>query len=178
MMNKSKVYQYLRNNGFTVAEIAEAISKLEGGKLVRVYSEPCDCGDHIRHWDGGNYHQEISLIPVGDVLVLEDSDTREFERMGEREDIYVLAPNGKVVNLWGWNSRYLDYQKACPLASFRPGEADLFDGTLGTLEDIPEDWYIKYEYTYTDAEEYVMPDMSDDEEFTPLTTLEMLRKGI
>ncbi|MHC4195647.1 MAG: hypothetical protein ACYSQZ_06855 [Planctomycetota bacterium] len=32
---------------------------VETGELA-IY-EPCDCGSHVRHHNGGNYHQEIFL---------------------------------------------------------------------------------------------------------------------
>ena len=139
---KAVVYMYLRKAGFSVTECKKAFDDLENGNEVVVYEEPCDCGDQIRHNDGGNYHEIVSLVPVGNVVVLEHTDTRWFDALGERSEIYIETPNGKVVALWGYYARYIDPQKANILADFRDGESELFYGELGTLNDIPGDWFI------------------------------------
>lgn len=42
------------------ARLAEAIVKFEETGELNIY-EPCDCGSHIRHNNGGNYHEEVYL---------------------------------------------------------------------------------------------------------------------
>jgi len=39
---------------------AEAIVKYQKTGRLAIY-EPCNCGSHIRHNNGGNYHDEIYL---------------------------------------------------------------------------------------------------------------------
>lgn len=45
---------------------------LKGEKIL--CCEPCDCGSHIRHNNGGNYHDEIAFaIEGGNYFVKEDT---------------------------------------------------------------------------------------------------------
>lgn len=47
-------------NAETQKKIDQQKAILRSGGKVRL-QEPCDCGDHIRHNNGGNYHQVITL---------------------------------------------------------------------------------------------------------------------
>lgn len=40
--------------------IKKAISTLEETGRLSIF-EPCDCGSHVRHNNGGNYHDQIFL---------------------------------------------------------------------------------------------------------------------
>ena len=50
---------------------------------ILLYQEPCDCGSHIRHNNGGNYHRSVELhafVAPDDeswCVVLEHTNTRE-----------------------------------------------------------------------------------------------------
>ena len=35
-------------------------------ETVNLYEEPCNCGDQVRHNNGGNYHRIARLVTVGD----------------------------------------------------------------------------------------------------------------
>lgn len=50
--------------------------------IIVLYREPCNCGDRIRHNNGGNYHAIDRLHLIGDddsiyCVILEETDTRE-----------------------------------------------------------------------------------------------------
>ena len=48
----------------------------ESGKLD--IFEPCNCGSHIQHNNGGNYHQEIYLQRDGDQVFVKYDTTCEL----------------------------------------------------------------------------------------------------
>lgn len=43
-----------------VTRVEEAIASFEESGSLTIY-EPCNCGDHVRHNNGGNYHSIIYL---------------------------------------------------------------------------------------------------------------------
>ena len=54
-------------------KVAAAIKKYDEIGKLNIY-EPCDCGSHIRHNNGGNYHKIISLqCDEGKHFIMEDS---------------------------------------------------------------------------------------------------------
>jgi hypothetical protein len=68
-----------RNN-----RIEQAIKDFEEtGRLV--ISEPCNCGSHIRHNNGGNYHQIIHLARDGDKVFVAFDSTCELVPSAEWE---------------------------------------------------------------------------------------------
>ena len=40
--------------------------------------EPCNCGSACKHFDGGNYHQIVTLLKYRDRFYILESDTRGF----------------------------------------------------------------------------------------------------
>jgi len=88
---------------------------------TRVYTEPCDCGDRIRHNNGGNYHDRINVVAVsgeqGYCVLVEETTTREnfpadkFEVLLFREGQFELE----------WQDRLDDPNDG--IATFREGEA-------------------------------------------------------
>jgi len=65
-------------------------------KTTDLYGEPCNCGSHIRHNNGGNYHRitrlHTSVCNDGEnsVVVLEQTTTRE---RFPRDELEVLVFN-------------------------------------------------------------------------------------
>jgi len=78
-----------------------------------LYSEPCDCGSHIRHNNGGNYHARVRLHAFSDndrwCVIIERTSTREsfpqdtYEVLVQNEmgfeivDERVVDENDKVI---------------------------------------------------------------------------------
>lgn len=58
-------------------KINQAKERLARGVPV-VIAEPCDCGDFVRHNNGGNYHEVITIKPVGEKLFAKFSSTCEL----------------------------------------------------------------------------------------------------
>ena len=52
--------------------------------MKKIFEEICDCGDNIRHNNGGNYHSRgyIASIEGGDYKLYFEKDTRDFESPG------------------------------------------------------------------------------------------------
>ena len=49
--------------------IEKAVKEFEESGSLSIF-EPCNCGSHVRHNNGGNYHAEISLLrDTGQVFV-------------------------------------------------------------------------------------------------------------
>lgn len=46
-------------------------------EIARFY-EPCDCGEHIRHNDGGNYHTVVKIYKLEEDYLVRRTTTREF----------------------------------------------------------------------------------------------------
>jgi hypothetical protein len=57
----------------------------ECGKLI--ISEPCDCGSHIRHNNGGNYHEIIHLAKDSGKFFRKDETTCELMEPAEWGEI-------------------------------------------------------------------------------------------
>ena len=47
-------------------------------KVLEELEEPCNCGNQIRHNNGGNYHEIIKLIKYKNKLYVFFTDTREL----------------------------------------------------------------------------------------------------
>ena len=56
------------------AEIVAQIKALKEGDKVYL-CEPCDCGSHIRHNNGGNYHDLIAIALDGGQYYRKDDTT-------------------------------------------------------------------------------------------------------
>jgi hypothetical protein len=92
-------------------------------ETVCLYREPCNCGDHIRHNNGGNYHQTVNLITVTNgeawCVVLEETNTREsfpgdtFETLCANNQSFYLCQRGHKA------------KADIDLMSFRKGEAEI-----------------------------------------------------
>jgi hypothetical protein len=46
-------------------------------EIARFY-EPCDCGEHVRHNDGGNYHTVVKIYKLDNDYLVRRTTTREF----------------------------------------------------------------------------------------------------
>ena len=64
----------------------ELFAMLGPGIKIKL-SEPCDCGDHIRHNNGGNYHQIIDLESESGAFYKRSYDTADFKDIPEWEEI-------------------------------------------------------------------------------------------
>jgi transposase-like protein len=77
--------------------VKKAIEKLEKMGELSI-EEPCDCGSHIRHNNGGNYHTWYDItIDNGDYYIKEGC-TSELEppytwKLSTREGVYSLIQN-------------------------------------------------------------------------------------
>lgn len=58
-------------------KVAIAIAEFQKNSELRIY-EPCDCGSHIRHNNGGNYHEEIFLREDGGEVFVKYETTCEL----------------------------------------------------------------------------------------------------
>ena len=96
-MNKS-LKKTLRELGLKPSEILEGYS-------VMLYEEPCNCGENIKHNNGGNYHERewIDII-MGQFAFHVTETTREFMD-GDQFDIWLLAPDGFVLKMTGHHAR-------------------------------------------------------------------------
>lgn len=66
--------------------IEEAIKNFDtNGKLV-IY-EPCNCGSHVRHNNGGNYHAIITLQQDDGKIFAKFDSTSELEPPVEWEEV-------------------------------------------------------------------------------------------
>jgi len=97
--------------------------------IIVLYRESCDCGDQIRHNNGGNYHAVDKLHLFGDdnnvyCVILEETSTREsfpgdqYETLVFQNGKFCLedkdwADNDNIVNIDGY-----------PIL-FRQGEAEI-----------------------------------------------------
>ena len=46
--------------------------------VIEKLVEPCNCGSACKHFDGGNYHQIVTLLKYRDRFYILESDTRGF----------------------------------------------------------------------------------------------------
>jgi len=68
------------------AAIKKAI-QLFAAKDGLIIHEPCDCGSHIRHNNGGNYHEIIYLKRDLDKFFVQNDCTSELEPPSEWKEI-------------------------------------------------------------------------------------------
>lgn len=68
-------------------EIKEAILRsLEEEGRAFMY-EPCNCGSHIRHNNGGNYHEIINFVKEDNKYYVRFTSTSEFDGPGRWEKV-------------------------------------------------------------------------------------------
>lgn len=65
-------------------EEAEDFFMVNGGLIIR---EPCDCGNHIQHFNGGNYHQKIILKRDSKRFFVKRETTCELVAAAEWDEI-------------------------------------------------------------------------------------------
>lgn len=65
-------------------KIQEAISRFDTEGSLTIY-EPCNCGSHVRHNNGGNYHQIIYLQKDSGQTFVKWADTCELKPEAEWE---------------------------------------------------------------------------------------------
>ena len=63
-------------------EIVGEIKAMKNGDKIYL-SEPCDCGFHIRHNNGGNYHEEIVIAFDNGQYYRKDDSTCELSEPSE-----------------------------------------------------------------------------------------------
>ena len=61
--------------------IAEIKAMKDGERLL--LCEPCDCGSHIRHNSGGNYHDVVVIAKEGGEYYRKDESTCESSAPAE-----------------------------------------------------------------------------------------------
>lgn len=64
-----------------LARIPSLIEECVGGKIIEL-TEPCDCGSHIRHNNGGNYHEIRQIAHDEGVFYVRDRTTYEDSEWG------------------------------------------------------------------------------------------------
>ena len=66
-------------------------------KIIEILREPCNCGSHIRHNNGGNYHKVLKLLEFKGKLYMLSTDTRE---RFPQDDLVIIEDNNelKLVN--------------------------------------------------------------------------------
>ena len=79
------------------AAVKKAIKELEETGELDI-NEPCDCGSHIRHNNGGNYHQIYEIEKNGEGYFIKDDCTSELEppatwESSTKEQVYQLIQN-------------------------------------------------------------------------------------
>ena len=72
----------------------QAIEKLENTGELDIY-EPCNCGNHIRHNNGGNYHDIYEIKKDGTDYFVKSDCTSELEppatwESSTKEQVYQL----------------------------------------------------------------------------------------
>ena len=70
-------------------KIIEELGKMSvGSDCKKLYlSEPCDCGSHIRHNNGGNYHDEVVIAFDNGKYYIKYETTSELSEPSEWEEI-------------------------------------------------------------------------------------------
>ena len=59
-----------------------------------IYIQECNCGNRIRHNNGGNYHKVIQLITVDEIPVcVRETNTRELNRNDKKELSFIDSEN-------------------------------------------------------------------------------------
>lgn len=81
------------------AAMKKAIEKFNSTGQLTI-EEPCDCGNQVRHNNGGNYHDIIRLArDKGQTLIMEDT-TSELEPPAEWEECN--DPEAVISKLADW----------------------------------------------------------------------------
>jgi len=58
------------------------------GPAIRLgFAEPCDCGAHIRHFNGGNYHERVTIAVDSGRFFIKRETTCELEPPAEWEEV-------------------------------------------------------------------------------------------
>lgn len=76
--------------------IKEAINEFDTNCSFTI-CEPCDCGSHIQHNNGGNYHCYISLAREKDRFFVKYETTSELEPEAEWEEIFNREQAIKII---------------------------------------------------------------------------------
>jgi len=58
------------------------LNEMTNGDIISMY-EPCDCGSHIQHNDGGNYHDIVKITKDSDKLFSKEDTTCELTPAAE-----------------------------------------------------------------------------------------------
>lgn len=97
----------------------------------------------MRHNDGGNYHERVWLHEFCDLLIIEVTDTREFQSDTESLDLLAELPDGGVVCIHqGCFDRKINRLKSGAVMTFRDGEMSVLDGALASMQDVPSEWWM------------------------------------
>lgn len=85
--------------------VQKAIKKLEENCYLEIH-EPCNCGSHIRHNNGGNYHQIYEIRKDANDYYVKDDCTSELEppavwESRTKEEVYQLIQDCADWELYG-----------------------------------------------------------------------------
>jgi hypothetical protein len=69
-----------------VGEKVCEITNLKDGEIAYI-AQPCDCGSHIRHNNGGNYHETVAITRDGNVLFMKVESSCELSAPAEWEKL-------------------------------------------------------------------------------------------
>jgi hypothetical protein len=179
-MNKEEVrnvYKVLRSLGFSVSDVRDALPIIDAGdgSKIAVYGEFDESRFSVTDFGEASYI--ISYRVSGNLFVLFAMPERNIDNEYCDTEIFISTPNGKFVDLWDNDLvEKLDSTKANIVTWFYDDEeAEVILGSelMGSLSDIPDDWWVSREVTVTP--EIDMDD--DDEEFDPWDTIARLRAG-
>lgn len=82
-----------------VEKLYEAIKEFNSTGQLTI-AEPCDCGNQIRHNNGGNYHDLVYLKRDGVQTFAMETSTSELEPPTEWEEC--LDPEAVISKLADW----------------------------------------------------------------------------
>ncbi len=95
---------------------------------VNLYVEPCDCGSHVRHNNGGNYHRQIYLetfcLDDRYAVVLVDTTSRETFPGDKHDHLRLTGQEFEIVREIQ-DRDDLEYGQENYIARFRQGEAQI-----------------------------------------------------
>jgi len=90
-------------------------------KIIEILREPCDCGDRIRHNNGGNYHEVLKLLEYNKKLYMLSTDTRELfpnddliiieDKNGELKLVNFVEVDDTDTEILEWRKQYDDLRK-------------------------------------------------------------------
>ena len=97
--------------------------------IIVLYRESCNCGDQIRHNNGGNYHAIDRLHLFGDddiiyCVILEETDTRE-SFPGDQYDILTFYDGEFRLEDEEWVEEHEIVRVEGYPVRFRQGEAEI-----------------------------------------------------